>query len=156
MTRRPARTDAPTVFLVDGWGSYRRSLRLLLEASGYRVVGEADTVAGVRDADVVVLEPARGWPELEGELRTVRSSAPRAGIVLLSSAPLRAQLVFRAVESGVRACLTKRDEPADFLRAIEAAVSTEFILLPRHLLAKTAAHLAHATTSRIGDPALHG
>jgi DNA-binding NarL/FixJ family response regulator len=146
MAWRSAQGNGPAVFLVDGWMGFRRSLRLFLEATGFRVVGEADTVKGARRADVVVLEPAQTWLDLERDLATLRSTAPGAGIVLLSSDDLTADIVFRAVESGVSAYLTKRDEPGQLLHAIEAALSRDFVLLPRHLLAKSAPHLAHSTT----------
>lgn len=142
MTRQSADSGARTVFLVDGWMSFRRSLRLFLEATGHRVVGEADRVAraaemgDLRATDVVVLEPRLDWPHLERDLTTLRLAAPAAGVVLLSSEPVPAQLVLRAVESGVSAYLTKRDGPAELLHAIEAALSREFVMLPRRLLAE--------------------
>jgi DNA-binding NarL/FixJ family response regulator len=140
MTPRPADSDAPTIYLVDGWGSFRRSLRLFLEASGLRVAGEANTIdraAELQDlhaADVVVVEPRPTWKDLERDLTTIQLTAPAAGVVLLSSEPIPTQVVFQAMQAGVSAYLTKRDDPAELLRAIEAALSKEFLMFPRRLL----------------------
>ena len=63
MTSPPAHGDGRTIFLIDGWSTYRRSLRLFVEAAGYRVVGEADSTpraaatASLGAADVVILDP---------------------------------------------------------------------------------------------------
>ncbi|HEY7795335.1 MAG TPA: response regulator transcription factor [Gaiellaceae bacterium] len=136
----PGHDDLPAVFLVDSWVSFRRSLRLFLEAAGYRVVGEADTAAlaagsqALRRTDVVVLEPAPDWPRLERQLSALRLDAPRAGIVLLGSDAVPVEVVFRAFERGVGAYVTKEDDPADLLRAVEAAHSREFVMFPRRLL----------------------
>jgi DNA-binding NarL/FixJ family response regulator len=140
MTPRPADSDAPRIFLVERWASFRRSLRLFLEASGGHVIGEADTVARAVEthllfgADVIVLEPSAEWPVLRRDLVRLRHAAPEAGIVLLSSEPLRTSVLVDAVHVGVRACLTKRDGPAELRRAIEAAVSKDFVFVPRRLL----------------------
>ncbi len=153
MTRQSDDSDARTVFLVDGWISFRRSLRLFLEATGYRVVGEADTVdraaetEDLRATDVVVLEPKLDWSDLESDLTTLRLAVPGAGVVLLSSEPVPAPLVLRAVESGISAYLTKRDGPAELRRAIEAALSQDFVMLPRRLLAEATVRRAHVTAS---------
>lgn len=153
MTPQSADSDARTIFLVDGWISFRRSLRLFLEAAGHRVAGEADTVdraaemADVRAADVVVLEPRLDWYDLERDLTTLRFAAPAAGIVLLSSDSVPAHLIFRAVQFGVSAYLTKREGPAELLRAIEAASSQDFVMLPRRLVAGATARLPHVAAS---------
>lgn len=151
MTRQSADSDARTVFLVDGWISFRRSLRLFLEAAGYRVAGEADTVdhaaemVSLRGVGVVVLEPRLDWAELERDLTTLRLAAPAAGVVLLSSESVPAHLVFRAVQSGVAAYLTKGDRPAELLRAIEAAFSQDFVMLPRRLVTRAIARSPQLT-----------
>lgn len=140
MARQPADSDARTIFLIDGWISFRRSLRLFLEASGYRVAGEADTVdraAEMRDlhaADVIIVESRLTWSDLESDLTTLQLAAPAAVVVLLSSESLRTDVAFRAVQAGVSAYLTKRDGPAELRRAIEAALSKEFVVIPRRLL----------------------
>jgi DNA-binding NarL/FixJ family response regulator len=151
MNGQSADSDARTVFLVDGWISFRRSLRLFLEAGGHRVAGEADTVDqaadmdDVRAADVFVLEPSLDWPHLEHDLTKLRFAAPAAGVVLLSSESAPPDLIFRAVRFGVSAYLTKDDDPAAVLRAIEAALSKEFVMLPRDLMLIAAVRLARPT-----------
>jgi DNA-binding NarL/FixJ family response regulator len=140
MTRQPADSDAPTIFLVERWASFRRSLRLFLEASGHRVVGEAESVARAAEmhrlsgADVVVLEPSPEWPVLQRDLATLRHAAPAAGVVLLSSGPIPTQVLVDAMHAGVRACLTKQNGPAELRRAIAAALSMDFVFVPRRLL----------------------
>jgi DNA-binding NarL/FixJ family response regulator len=140
VTRQSDDDDARTVFLIDGWSSFRRSLRLFLEATGHRVVGEADTVdcaagmPGLSTVDVVVLEPKPDWSELDRDLRALRVAAPDARVVLLSSKPIAADLVLRAVDAGVGAYLTKHEGPAELLSALETASSRGFVMLPRSLL----------------------
>jgi DNA-binding NarL/FixJ family response regulator len=148
MARQSADSDAGTIFLVDGWASFRRSLRLFLEASGHRVAGEANTVdravemKDLRAADVVVVEPRLEWSDLERDLTTLQLAAPAVGVVLLSSESLRPDVVFRAVQAGVSAYLTKGEGPADIRRAIEAALWKEFVMIPRRLLAGITIHPA--------------
>jgi two-component system, NarL family, response regulator len=142
MERQSADSGARAVFLVDGWTSFRRSLRLFLEAAGYRIAGEADNAdhaletREVRDADVILLDPGPDASDLERDLTSLRRAAPAAGIVLLGSEPVAAPLVLRGVERGVSAYLTKRDGPADLLRAIEAALTRDFVMLPRRLVSR--------------------
>jgi DNA-binding NarL/FixJ family response regulator len=143
MTPRPADSDAPTIFLVDGWVSFRRSLRLFLESSGHRVVGEADTVARalrthrLPDADVVVLEASPSWVVLQRDLGLLRRAAPAAAVVLLSSEPIPALVVVQAVRAGVSAYLTKQDGPEELRHGIAAALSKDFVFVPRQLLHRT-------------------
>jgi DNA-binding NarL/FixJ family response regulator len=150
MKGRSADSDACTIFLVDGWASFRRSLRLFLATSGHPVIGEADTVSRaaemyrLRDADVVVLEPSTEWSVLQSDLATLRRTAPAAGIVLLSSQPIPTLVLVEAVHAGVSACLTKQNEPAELRRAIAAALSKDLVFVPRRLLQETSARLEKA------------
>jgi DNA-binding NarL/FixJ family response regulator len=139
MAWRPADRDARSIFLVDDWPGYRRSLRLFLEASGHHVCGEAGAVdqavgrRGLHQAQVVVLEPEREWEDLERDLTKLRSAAPAAGIVLLSSAQLPRETVLNAIRAGIGAYVSKVVHPDELLRAIGAASSRGHVMLPRRL-----------------------
>jgi DNA-binding NarL/FixJ family response regulator len=141
MMRPPADDDEFTVFLIDGWPAFRRSLRLFVEAAGHRVVGEADTVEeaaatiSLGAADVVIIDPGAGWGDLIADLSTLRGAAPSTGVVLLTAEPLASSVVAQALQRGVGAYLTKSAGPADVLNAIAIALSRSFVVLPRHLLA---------------------
>ena len=137
MTRRPAGDAVRTVFLIDGWSAYRRSLRLFLEAAGHRVLGEADTLdratstAGLEAVDVVIFDPGSNWVEVDVHLAKLREGAPGASVVLLTADPLPLHDVAKAVRAGVSSYLTKRADPVDVLRAIDVARSDGFVLVPR-------------------------
>jgi DNA-binding NarL/FixJ family response regulator len=151
----PADSHAHAIFLIDGWASFRRSLRLFLEASGHRVAGEADTVEratemeALRSADVIVVEPILDRSELEWDLRAIGVAAPAARVVLLSSiaVPVSGDLVLRMVQLGVAAYLTKADGPRELLRAIQAALSGELVVLPPQLLAPATDHVVEEAVS---------
>jgi DNA-binding NarL/FixJ family response regulator len=110
----------------------------------------------LRAADVVVVEPRLEWSDLERDLTRLQLAAPAVGVVLLSSESLRPDVVFRAVQAGVSAYLTKRDGPADLRRAIEAALWKEFVMIPRRLLARITIHSDEepASLDRVGDAKL--
>ena len=89
MTSPPAHGDGRTIFLIDGWSAYRRSLRLFVEAAGYRVVGEADSISaaaahvGLGAADVVILDPGWEWRDVRADLARLRDANHAVAIVLL-------------------------------------------------------------------------
>jgi DNA-binding NarL/FixJ family response regulator len=140
MTRRPrGDDDVRTVFLIDGWPAFRRSLLFFVEAAGHRVVGEADSVdratsaAGLESADVVIIDPGEDWVDVRADLAKLRRAAPTAAVVLLTAEPLPQRTVAKAVQAGVSACLTKCADPVDVLRAIDVAGAGVFTLVPRHV-----------------------
>jgi DNA-binding NarL/FixJ family response regulator len=83
---------ATTVLIVDDHPSFRATARMLLEAEGYDVVGEAPDGATALDAasrlapDVVLLDV--NLPDLDGFAvaeRLRRDGPPAAHVVLISS-----------------------------------------------------------------------
>ena len=138
MTSPPAHGDGRTIFIIDGWAAFRRSLRLFVEAAGYRVVGEAETAdesvgsASLAAAHIVVLDPGRTWRALDDDLTMLRSASPRGAFVLLASEPLEQRVVTQTLHLGVSAYLTKMADPGDLLNALAVAASGRFVLLPQH------------------------
>ena len=97
MTSPPAHGDGRTIFLIDGWSAFRRSLRLFVEAAGYRVVGEADSLTRSRCRRRCLASRRRGHPRsgprrgstLGDDLAKLRSASRVASFVLLTAEPLR-------------------------------------------------------------------
>ena len=140
MTSPPAHGDGRTIFLIDSWPAFRRSLCLFVEAAGYRVVGEADTAeaaareASLASAHVVVLDPDHNWDALADDLATLHSLSPRGGIVLLPAEPLEQRIVAQTLHLGVCAYLTKNADPADLLNALAVAAVGRFVVLPQSMV----------------------
>ena len=117
MTSPPAHGDGRTIFLIDGWSAYRRSLRLFVEAAGYRVVGEADSISaaaahvGLGAADVVILDPGWEWRDVRADLARLRDANHAVAIVLLTAAPLATDVARQAHGASVDAQLTKEASP---------------------------------------------
>ena len=143
MTSPPAHGDSRTIFLIDGWSAYRRSLRLFVEAAGHGVVGEADSLARAASttvlaaADVVIIDPGASWVDVATDLATLRRTASGASVVLLTAEPLPPEVVARAVQAGVSSYLTKLADPADILNAIAVSWSSGYVFVPRHVVEGT-------------------
>jgi DNA-binding NarL/FixJ family response regulator len=137
MTSPPAHGDGRTIFLIDGWPAFRRSLRLFVEAAGYRVIGEADTAeeaagaASLVAADVVVLDPGQKRDALADDLVKLGRASPRGGIVLLPAEALEQGLIAQLLHLGVSAYLTKHADPSDLLNALAVAAAGRFVVLPQ-------------------------
>ncbi|MBV9417162.1 MAG: response regulator transcription factor [Solirubrobacterales bacterium] len=112
-----------TVLIVDDHASFRSAARMLLQADGYRVIGEAvDGVSGLSEArrlhpDVVLLDvglPDQSGLDLAGELA---AGPDPPAVVLVSS---RDQSDFgRLIErSGARGFIAKSRLSADTLQAL--------------------------------------
>ena len=154
MTSPPEHGDGRTIFLIDGWSAFRRSLRLFVEAAGYRVVGEADTAedavgaASIAAAAVIVLDPAQTRNSLADDLATLRSASPRCTFVLLPAMPLEQSIVRQTLSLGVCAYLTKNADPADLLNALAVAAAGRFVVVPRPVPEPAATADAPVLTSR--------
>jgi len=112
-----------TVLIVDDHPSFRAAARLLLEAEGYEVVGEAETgEAGITKAgelrpDVVVLDvnlPGIDGFEVAARL-TGDDGAPAVVLVSSRSSEDFGPLVGR---SGARGFISKADLSGDALREL--------------------------------------
>ena len=137
MTSPPGHGDGRTIFLIDGWSTYRRSLRLFVEAAGYRVVGEADSITaaaagvGLGAADVVILDPGWEWRDVRADLARLREANHAVAIVLLTATPLATDVARQAHGAGVDAQLTKEASPEEILATVAIALCGNLIVLGR-------------------------
>ena len=116
---------ATTVLIVDDHPSFRATARLLLEAEGYAVVGEAETgTAAVQKAhelrpELVVLDV--NLPDIDGFEVASRITAerPQIAVVLVSSRDANdfGDLVAR---SGARGFIHKADLSGDAVKEVVA------------------------------------
>jgi DNA-binding NarL/FixJ family response regulator len=118
------RTVAATVLIVDDHPSFRASARRLLEAEGYRVVGEATDGASALSAvaalapDVVLLDVA--LPDLDGFEVARRLSGPDGPAVVLTSSRDWAAIGTLVADSGARGFVAKDDLSGAALAALVA------------------------------------
>ena len=137
MGSTPAHGDGRTVFIVDGWPAFRRSLHLFLEAAGYTVVGDATTVAAAAEspllafADLVTLDPGRISIDVVADIATLRSVGSTPAVVLLTAERLPPQVASEALLAGAYVQLTKFVSPAELLAALAIALSGGLVVLPR-------------------------
>jgi len=137
MTSPPAHGDGRTIFLIDGWSTYRRSLRLFVEAAGYHVVGEADSISaatagvGLGAADVVILDPGWEWRDVRADLARLRHVNHAVAIVLLTATPLAPEVARLAHGASVDAQLTKEASPEEILATVAIALCGNLIVLGR-------------------------
>ncbi len=111
---RQTRAVAQTVLIVDDHPSFRAAARLLLEAEGYAVVGEApDGASALRAAvalepDLVLLDV--NLPDLDGFAVAERLTADGGGpAVVLCSSRDAAEFGDRIARSGARGFVPKAD-----------------------------------------------
>ena len=115
----------PTVLIVDDHPSFRATARLLLEADGFTVVGEAETgTVAVRAAeeltpDVVLLDV--NLPDLDGFAVAERMRAlGTAPLIVLCSSRDAADYGDRVERSGARGFLPKAELSGDAVRELVA------------------------------------
>jgi DNA-binding NarL/FixJ family response regulator len=102
----------PRILIVDDQPVFRSAARMLLEARGFEVVGEADCAAGALDAaarlapDGVLLDVYLGEQSGVDVARALTSTHPALPVVLVSSDELES-CSERLRESGARAFMLK-------------------------------------------------
>ena len=114
-----------TILIVDDHATFRRSARLLLEADGYRVIGEAEdgrsalSEAETLEPDVVLLDVF--LPDLDGF--EVAAALTRRGlaVVVLTSSRDRGDFGSLVAESGARGFIPKVDLSGAALDALIAS-----------------------------------
>ncbi len=115
----------PTVLIVDDHPSFRATARLLLEADGYDVVGEAETgTSAIRQAgelapDVVLLDI--NLPDIDGFAVAERLTAGENGpAVVLCSSREAADFGELIARSGARGFVAKADLSGAAVRELAA------------------------------------
>ncbi|HSB79016.1 MAG TPA: response regulator transcription factor [Candidatus Methylomirabilis sp.] len=123
------------ILLVDSHQAVRQGLMVLLEAEGFKVVGEAsDSVEGVRLAkrlcpEVAVLD--RIVPPLDGiaAAREIRRESPQTRTMFLTMYT-ELPYILEALRAGVRGYVSKGEAAADLVPAIQNVAAGKFHLSP--------------------------
>jgi DNA-binding NarL/FixJ family response regulator len=116
--------------LVDDVSEFRALLRLTLEESGFRVVGEAANgveaieLAREQQPELVLLDVSMPVRDGMEALPLILAVSPASCVVMLSSAEAD-QLEEAAVEQGAAAYLEKGIEPDDLVRELRSALASE-------------------------------
>lgn len=112
----------PTVLIVDDHAAFRRSARLLLEADGYKVIGEAEdgrsalSEAESLEPEVVLLDVF--LPDMDGfEVASQLTGRGLAAVVLTSSRDGR-DFGSLVAESGARGFIAKTELSGASLAAL--------------------------------------
>lgn len=147
---------APTVLLADDHGAIRAGLRIMLEAQGITVVGEAaDGDVAVRNAaalrpDVVLMDLR--MPGRDGISATREIVERGLGDVLVLTSFDEDDLVFGAIRAGAVGFLLKTVDAPALAQAVRAVAAGEGALDPRvtrRALAQSA--MPSVPVSRRGD-----
>jgi DNA-binding NarL/FixJ family response regulator len=116
---------ATTVVIVDDHPGFRASARMLLDAEGYEVVGEAATgeagltVVAELDPDVVLLDIQ--LPDTDGfQVATRLAAAGTRGAIVLVSSRAREDLRALVEGSAARGFIPKSELSGDTLEAVIA------------------------------------
>ncbi len=116
---------ATTVVIVDDHPGFRASARMLLDAEGYEVVGEAEngvaglTVVAELDPDVVLLDIQ--LPDMDGfQVATRLADAGTRGAIVLVSSRAREDLRALVEGSAARGFIPKSELSGDALEAVIA------------------------------------
>ncbi|MFT4233321.1 MAG: response regulator transcription factor [Leucobacter sp.] len=123
------------VLLVDDHGMIREGLRMLLEARGVEVVGEAaDGASAIRNAaalrpDVVLMDLR--MPGIDGVEATREIVAAGASEVLVLTSFDEDELVLEAIRAGASGFLLKTTEATPLVDAVRSVAAGEGVLDPR-------------------------
>ena len=116
---------ATTVVIVDDHPGFRASARMLLDAEGYQVVGEAENgqsglaVVAELDPDVVLLDIQ--LPDMDGfQVATRLAAAGTRGAIVLVSSRAREDLRALVEGSAARGFIPKSELSGDALEAVIA------------------------------------
>jgi DNA-binding NarL/FixJ family response regulator len=128
--------ERPSVFIVDDHSFFRAGLRSVLTEHGFSVVGEAPNGQAAlplierRRPDLVLMDLA--MPGMSGAeaTREIRRRFPSTAVLIVTVSTGEADVV-DALEAGAAGYLLKDSEPAEIVRAVEAAMSGDAPLSPR-------------------------
>lgn len=127
--------SAPSILLVDDHATMRAGFRMILEASGIEVVGEAATgVEAVQRAahlapDVVFMDVQ--MPDMDGidATRRILEAGSRASVVIVTTFD-RDDYLFAALDAGASGFLLKNAGPEELVQAARIAASGDALLAP--------------------------
>jgi DNA-binding NarL/FixJ family response regulator len=115
----------PTVLIVDDHAGFRRAARVMLEAEGFRVVGESATGGdALTDAQrvqpgVVLLDI--GLPDIDGlQVAAQLTAADRGRAVILTSSRDAADYLSLVAPSGARGFIPKHELSGAAIAALSA------------------------------------
>ena len=125
-----------SVLIVDDQDLLREGFRLILEKSGFHLVGEAaDGVEAIERAralspDVVLMDIR--MPRLDGieATRRIVAQRPATRVLVLTTFDLD-EYVYDAVRAGASGFVLKDLRPADLVRAVEIVSEGEAMLAPQ-------------------------
>lgn len=126
---------APTVLLVDDHATMRAGFRMILEASGVEIVGEAATGveaierAAHLDPDVVFMDVQ--MPDMDGieATRQIVASGSRSSVVIVTTFD-RDDYLFAALDAGASGFLLKNAGPEELVSAAQVAAAGDALLAP--------------------------
>lgn len=145
------------LLIADDHALLRRSLRALLEARGFDVLGEAkdgeEAVEMARrlEPDVVLMDI--GLPGIDGiaATRAILAERPEVRVVVITGF-LEEEHLVQALEAGAQGYLLKNEEPERLFAALEAVVAGE-PALPPELAQKALSRLARLRADGSGGKA---
>jgi DNA-binding NarL/FixJ family response regulator len=126
----------PSILIVDDHSFFRAGLRSVLTEHGFSVVGDAPSGESAlplierREPDVVVMDLSMpGMSGVEATREIVRRFHPI--VVLVMTVASGESDVIDALEAGAAGYLLKDSQPAEIVRAVEAAMDGDTPLSPR-------------------------
>ena len=125
----------PRVLVADDQELVRAGFRLILEAAGFTVVGEAAdgaealALAAAERPDVVLMDIR--MPVMDGlaATRELTASGPKPKVVILTTFDLD-DYVYEALRSGASGFLLKEAPRADLIAAVRVAAAGDALLAP--------------------------
>lgn len=144
------------ILIADDHSLFRDSLRSLLEARGYAVIGEARNgrqavdLARQLHPDVVLMDLA--MPEMDGlaATRELAASLPEVKVVVLT-ASAEDDALFDAIKAGAQGYVLKNLESGPFFELLAGVERGEPALTPA-LARKVLRELAHPSRGQKDDP----
>ena len=127
--------DQPRVLLVDDHATMRAGFRMILEASGITIAGEAATgreaVERVAETDPDVVFMDVQMPDMDGieATRQIVASGNRASVVIVTTFD-RDDYLFAALDAGASGFLLKNAGPEELVNAARVAASGDAMLAP--------------------------
>jgi len=126
---------SPTVLLVDDHATMRAGFRMILEASGVEIAGEAATGAEAVERaahlapDVVFMDVQ--MPDMDGieATRHIVASGSRASVVIVTTFD-RDDYLFAALDAGASGFLLKNAGPEELISAARVAAAGDALLAP--------------------------